>query len=145
MRMFLMFQDGCQQNRKIDCHVYSSSFKVICDFQYPWNPLEVLPLGNLGHLTTFYPFLTTFSSSGFRISNFLPFGGWQVKSPKIIQKNIVNWTSFKQRRSPFGMYPYESFPIVVRKSCLLVFWLFKRSCCHLGSLLLIRYNHFNRH
>ena len=145
MCMFLMFQDGCQQNRKIDCHVYSSSFKVICDFQYPWNPLEVLSLGNLGHLTTFYPFLTTFSSSGFRISHFLPYGGWQVKSPKIIQKNIVNWTSFKQRRSPFGMYPYESFPIVVRKSCLLVFWLFKRSCCHLGSLLLIRYNHFNRH
>ena len=33
--------------------------------------LEVLPLGNLGHLMTFPSFR-------FRISRFLPIGGWQV-------------------------------------------------------------------
>ena len=30
-------------------------------------------------------------------------------------------TSIKQPRSPFGLYPDESVPIVDRKSCLLVF------------------------
>ena len=52
-------------NCKIDHDVYCCSFKVICDFQYPQSPLEVPPVGNLGHLTTFYPFLTTFPSSRF--------------------------------------------------------------------------------
>ena len=35
-----------------------------------------LALGNLGHLTTFHPLLTTFPSSRFRIALFLPFGDW---------------------------------------------------------------------
>ena len=32
-----------------------------------------LPLGNMEHLTTFYPFLTTFASSRFKISHFFAF------------------------------------------------------------------------
>ena len=48
----------------------ASAFKYICDFQSHKSPLEVLPLGNLGHLTTFYPVLTSFFCSKFRISNF---------------------------------------------------------------------------
>ena len=51
-------------NCKIDRDVYCCSFKI-CDFQNPQFPLEVPPVGNLGHLTTFYPFLTTFPSSRF--------------------------------------------------------------------------------
>ena len=35
-------------------------------------------LQNSVHHITFYRFLTTFSTSRFRISHFLPFGGWQV-------------------------------------------------------------------
>ena len=65
-------------NCKIDRDVYCLSFKVICDFQYPQSPLEVPPVGNLGHLMTFYPFLTTFPSSRFlQVQNltFFPFWG----------------------------------------------------------------------
>ena len=55
----------------------------ICDLQSPQSPLEVLLVGNLGHLTTFYPFLATFLSFRFGISHFLPFGGWQVWKKEI--------------------------------------------------------------
>ena len=52
---------------------------MICDFQNQQSQLEVPHLGILVHLTPFYPFPTTFSSSRFRISHFLPFGRcWQV-------------------------------------------------------------------
>ena len=56
----------------------ASALKRYSDFQYPQSPLKVLLLGNLGHLMTFYPaFLTTFPSSRFRISYFLPLRGLQ--------------------------------------------------------------------
>ena len=61
-------------NRKIDRDVYCCSFKVICDFQHPHSPLEVLSLGNLERLAAFYPCLTTFPTSRFRTSLFWPFG-----------------------------------------------------------------------
>ena len=48
------------------------------DLQLFFFPSAFLPIGNLGHITTFYPFLNTFPSSRFRVSHFLSFGGWQV-------------------------------------------------------------------
>ena len=58
---------------KIDHDVCYSSFKVICDFQYPYSPVKVLPTENLGHLMAFYLFLSTFFSSiRLRVSHFLP-------------------------------------------------------------------------
>ena len=81
--LFLLLQDGRHQQteklqnliHKIDCGVYCSSIKVTCDFQYSLYLPEVLPLGNLGHLTTFYPFLTTFPGSRVWISLFFSFLG----------------------------------------------------------------------
>ena len=53
----------------------------------------------MGHHTTFFLYLTTSPSSWFRISHFLPLGGWQVcsclcsKEGKKIEGVVLIWVS----------------------------------------------------
>ena len=53
--------------------------------------VDFLPPGSLVHLTTFFPFLTTFHSSRFRVSHFFSlFEGWQVWSNKKTNC-VIHW------------------------------------------------------
>ena len=49
--------------------------------------VDFLPPGNLVHLTTFFPFLTTFHRSRFRVSHFFHFLG--VGKSEVIRKPIA--------------------------------------------------------
>ena len=68
----------CRLNRKIVRDVYGFSFKLIQRLPIPIISTESPSTKKFGTFTTFYPFLTTFPSSRFRISRFLSLGGWQV-------------------------------------------------------------------
>ena len=92
--LFLLFQDGRQQN--IELQNLHPALKLYVTSKYPLSPLRIFPLGNLGLPLTFYPFLTTFSRSRFRISHIFPFGVWQVSHwfPHIICTNCWLLYSF---------------------------------------------------
>ena len=64
--------------KKTDRDVYYCSFKkMIRDVYNPLSLPEVPPLEN-SCISWFFPFLTTFHSSRFRMSRLLPLRGWQV-------------------------------------------------------------------